>query len=145
MLYVIRGEVLSSPAVVAPTPGEGAETKVAMGDEGSHAAGLGELECLTVVSLAVLGVESIGMGRNVAMQVQRMCREARMARREFDRAVAQAARIVGSAEQQGRPTEHVVEPREMSYDFRRRETLDDLLGKPDLASASTASPSCARA
>ena len=40
-----------------------------MSDEGTHAARLGELQRLTVVSFAVLGIEAIGIGRDLAEQV----------------------------------------------------------------------------
>jgi hypothetical protein len=43
---------------------------VVVGDEGAYAARLGERRRLAVVSLAALGVEPVGMGRDVAEQVQ---------------------------------------------------------------------------
>ena len=45
---------------------------MAVGDERTHAAGLGEGERLAVVGLAALGIEAVGMGGDVAEQVQRM-------------------------------------------------------------------------
>ena len=48
---------------------------MAVGDEGTHAARLGERQRLAVVGLAALGIEPVGMGRDVAEQVQRMGRE----------------------------------------------------------------------
>ena len=49
-----------------------AKPKMAVGDEGPHAARLGKRQCLTVVGLAALGVEPVGMGGDVAEQLQRM-------------------------------------------------------------------------
>jgi hypothetical protein len=43
---------------------------VAVGDERAHAAGLGERQRLMVVGLAALGIEPVGMGGDVAEQVQ---------------------------------------------------------------------------
>ena len=42
-----------------------------MGDERAHAELVGERQCLAVVGLATLGIEPVGMGRDVAEQVQR--------------------------------------------------------------------------
>jgi hypothetical protein len=47
-------------------PVEPAETEVAVGDEGAHAARLGERQRLAVVGFAALGIEPVGMGRDVA-------------------------------------------------------------------------------
>ena len=69
------GEVLVSALALARLAVELAEAEVAVGDEGSHAARLGERQRLAVVGLAALGVEPVGMGRDVAEQVQRMGRE----------------------------------------------------------------------
>ena len=83
--------------LVARSPIELAEAEVAVGDERAHAARLGEGQRLAVVSLAALGVEPVGMGRDVAEQVPRMGREPRVTRREFERTVAKAARLVETA------------------------------------------------
>jgi hypothetical protein len=53
---------------------------MAVGDERAHTARFGERQCLAVVSLAAFCVEPVGMGRDVAEQVQRMGREPRLAR-----------------------------------------------------------------
>jgi len=42
---------------------------VAVGDERAHAERLGEPERLAVVGVAALGIEPVGMGRDVAEQV----------------------------------------------------------------------------
>ena len=81
-----------------------------MGDEGPHAARLGERQRLAVVGLAALGIEPVGMGRDVAEQVQGMGRVPGVRRRKFDRAVAQAPRLVEPAEQQTGATQRVVVP-----------------------------------
>jgi hypothetical protein len=46
-----------------------AEAEVAVGDERAHAARLGNGQRLSVVGLAGLGIEPVGMGREVAEQV----------------------------------------------------------------------------
>ena len=56
----------------AGAPVELAEAEVAVGDERAHAARLGEGQRLAVVGLAALGVEPVGMGLDVAEQVQSM-------------------------------------------------------------------------
>jgi hypothetical protein len=75
-----------------------------VGDEGAHAARLGQGQCLAVVGLAALGIEPVGVGRDVAEQVQLMGRESGMTPRGFDRAVTQALCLVEPVEQQTGPT-----------------------------------------
>src|SRR5215510_5140145 len=62
------------------------QAEMAVSDEGAHAPWLGERQRLTVLGLAALGVEAVGMGHDVAEQVQRMRREAGMTRRGCERA-----------------------------------------------------------
>jgi hypothetical protein len=95
-----RGEVLLRLLPLAGAPIELAEAEVAVGDERAHAARLGEGPRLAVVGLAALGIEPIGMGRDVAEQMDRMGREPDVARGGFDRSLAQAPRFVEPAEQQ---------------------------------------------
>src|SRR2546422_11391949 len=52
-----------------------AETELAVGDERTHAARLGERQCLAVVGLAAVCVEPVGVSRDVAEQAQCMCCE----------------------------------------------------------------------
>jgi hypothetical protein len=52
------------------------EAAMTVGDEGAHAARLGERQRLAVVSLAALGVEPVGVGCDVAQQVPRIDRKA---------------------------------------------------------------------
>jgi hypothetical protein len=59
------GEVLARLLTLARTVGEPAGAEVAMGDEGPHPEFLGQCERLAVVGLAALGVEPVGMGRNL--------------------------------------------------------------------------------
>ena len=59
-------------APACPCAVELAEPEVAVGDERAHAARLGKRQRLAVVGLAALGVEPVGMGRDVAEQMQRM-------------------------------------------------------------------------
>ena len=124
-----------------------AEAEVAVGDERAHAARLGEGQRLAVVGLAALGVEPVGMGRDVAEQVQRMGREPGVTRRGFDRAVAQAARVVEPAEQQTRrdPARDSSDPTDEGRRFPSRPDARGAARLPGAgSSASLASPSCAR-
>ncbi len=77
---------------LASAPKEPAETEVAVGDEGTHAAFLGQRECLAVVCLAALGIEPVGMRRNVAEQVEGVGRMPALRRKGFDRTLAVAPR-----------------------------------------------------
>ncbi len=101
-------EVVLRLLALAGSPVELAEAKVAVGEERAHAARLGEGQGLAVVGLAGLGIEPVGMGRDVAEQVQRMGREPGLRRRGFDGAVAQAPRLVEPAEQQTGSAQRVV-------------------------------------
>jgi hypothetical protein len=94
--------VLPGPLASARAPVELAEAKVAVGDERAHAARLGEGQRLAVVGLAALGIGLVGMSRDVALPVHRMGRQPKLGLGGFDRAVAQALRIVAVAEQQMR-------------------------------------------
>jgi hypothetical protein len=49
-----------------------AEAQVAVGDEGAHAARLGQRQRLPVANLAALGIGPIGMRGNVAEQMPRV-------------------------------------------------------------------------
>ena len=89
--------MLAGLVALARAPGELAEAEVAVRDERSHAARLGERERLAVVGLAALGIEPVGMGRDVAEQVQRMGRVPGVTLRGFDRVIAQAPRLVVAA------------------------------------------------
>jgi hypothetical protein len=84
---------------LAGAPVELAEAEVAVGDGRAHAARLGERQRLAVVSLAALGIEAIGMGRDVAEQVQRMRHGSWARTRIFDRAGAQTPRLVEPPDQ----------------------------------------------
>src|SRR5215475_10026845 len=57
----------------------------------------------------LLSIESVGMSRDVAEQMQCIGREPRLARRGFDRPVAQAPCIVESAEHQRSATQPMIE------------------------------------
>jgi alkylhydroperoxidase family enzyme len=89
---------------LARAPAQLAKTKVAVGYERTHATGLGERQRLAVVGLAAVGVEPVGMGRDITEQVQSMSREARVTRREFERTVGQTLRLVERADDQAGAT-----------------------------------------
>jgi hypothetical protein len=69
---------------------EPSKPEMAVRDQRPHAARLGERQSPEEVGLAALGIEPVGMGRDVAEQVQRMGRVPGLTRRGFDRSVAQA-------------------------------------------------------
>src|SRR5262245_28983019 len=125
------GEVLLSLLVVAYAAIQLTEAKVAMGYQRAHAAGLRERERVAVVGLAALGIEPVGMGCNVAEQVQRMGCETRVTLRGFDPAVTQPSRLVEPVELQTSATQRVVAPGAMEGDSTRRLTLEELLAFPE--------------
>ena len=71
-----------------------------MGDERAHAARLGEGQRLAVVGLAALGIEPVGVGRDVPEQVERVGHEPNGVRRGFKRAVGEKLCVIEVAEQQ---------------------------------------------
>jgi hypothetical protein len=100
---------------------------MAVGDERAHAARLGQRQRPAIVGLAALGVEPMGVGRDVAEQVLSMGRVPGLRRRRLDRAVAQAPRLVEPAEQQTSAPQGVVGPAMMVDKSPRRLTLEKLL------------------
>ena len=94
------GEVLLRLLALARAPVELAEAEVAVGDERAHAARLGESQCLAVVGFDPLRVEPVGMGRDVAEQVQRMGRVPVVVWRGAPARSARRLRLVEAAEQQ---------------------------------------------
>jgi hypothetical protein len=85
-------------ALSAP-PVELGEAEVAVGDEREHAARLGQGQRLAIVGRSALGIEPVGMGRDVAEQVQRVGCVPGLTRGAFYCTVAQALRLVEPAEQ----------------------------------------------
>src|SRR5215471_18967805 len=75
------GEVFLCQLAFACAPIELAEAEVAVGDEGAHAARFGQRKRLAVVGLAALGIEPLGVGRDVTEQVERVGRVPRLTRR----------------------------------------------------------------
>src|SRR5262245_37985947 len=120
-------EVLARLVALARAPVELAEAGVTVSDEGPHAAGSGEGQRLAVVALAALGIEPVGMGGDVAEQVQRMGDEPGVTRRAFDRAVSEAPRLVEPAEPQTGASQRVVGPAVNAHDAARGVTLEELL------------------
>src|SRR5262249_10873479 len=106
------------------------EAEVAVGDERAHAARLGEGQRLAVVGLAALGIEPVGVGRDVTEQVKRMGREPGLTRRELQRAVAQALRVVETAERQRGSTHPLIGRSEIGDVSPRGLTLDKVLTFP---------------
>src|ERR1700675_3774348 len=123
------------PRLIAPAraPVELPKAEMAVGDEGAHAARLGQRQRLAVVDLAAFGIEPVGMGRDIAKQMQAKDREPGVTRRGFARAVAQAPRLVEPAEQETGAPQRVVIPTEIRDDFPRRLTLEELLAFPEPA------------
>src|SRR5262249_13805449 len=94
------GEVLARLFALARARAQLPEAEVAVGDERAHAARLGEGQRLAVMGLAALGIEPGGVGRDVTYQVERVGRVPGLMRRGLHRAVAQASRVVETAEHQ---------------------------------------------
>src|SRR5215467_223406 len=124
-------EVLARLLTLARAPVELAEAEVAVGDERAHAARLRERQRLAVVGLAALRVEPVGMGRDVAQQVQRTGRGPWVRRRILERAVAEALCLVEPAEQQAGTTQRVVAPAAVDRDSLGYVTFEELLGLPE--------------
>src|SRR6185369_11151730 len=95
----------------------------------THAAPLGERERLAIVGLGLvpLGVGPIRMGRDVAEQVERVGREARVSGRIEERALGQAAGLVETAEQQRGSTQCVAGLSVEPDDSPPHLTLEELL------------------
>ena len=127
--YIVVAAVKCSKGLLALACAgvELAEAEVAVGDEGAHAARLGQRQRLAVVSLAGLGVEAVAMGRDVAEQVQNVGHQPLPTRREFDRAVDQTSRIIEPAEHQTGPSQSMVGYAELQDPFPRRLTLEKLI------------------
>src|SRR6185295_9327297 len=102
------GEVFARLLASAGAPVEFPKPEVAVGDEGSHAARLGKRQRIAVVGLSALGIESLGMTRDVAEQMQRMGFVALAKRRKCDRAFTQTLRLVEPVEQESGPTHRLV-------------------------------------
>src|SRR5262245_35438069 len=99
------GEMRLRLLALAGAPVELAEAEVAVGDEGAHAARLGEGQGLAVMGLTPLRIESFGVDCDVAEELLGMRGEPRMMRRAFDRAVTKAPRLVETAEQETSATQ----------------------------------------
>src|SRR5262245_24085978 len=87
---------------------ECAEAEMAVGDERTHAARLGEGQGPAVVVLAAFGIEAVGMRRDVAEYVKSVRRKAWMRRSGFDGAVTQALGFVEVAEKERGSTQGMV-------------------------------------
>ncbi len=85
---------------LAGAPVELAEAEVAVGDERAHATRLGEGQRPVIVGFAGLGVEPVGVGRDVAEELVRVGRGSGVARTELDGAIGQAPGLVEPAEQE---------------------------------------------
>jgi hypothetical protein len=83
------------------------------------------------VGLAALGIEPVGMGRNVAEQVERVGREPGVMRRVFEGAVSPTPRLVEPAEYQTSTTQPVVGSRDLAKIPLPRLTLAELTGFPE--------------
>jgi hypothetical protein len=84
------------------------------------------------VGLAALGVEPVGMGRDVAEEMQRAGRPPGSTGGESKRAFAQALRGVKSVEQQTGAPQSVVRPAGVADVPARLATLRELLRLPGL-------------
>ena len=125
-----EGEVYLRLLPLAHAPVEFAEAKVAVGDERAHAARLGEGQRVGVVDLAALGIEPVGMGRDVAEQVVSMGRVSGLMRRRLERALAEALRLGKPTEPQTSATERMVGPAMIVDESPRRLMVEELLAFP---------------
>src|SRR5215468_6362198 len=87
-----------------------AEAKVAVGDERAHAVRLREGQRPSVVCCAAFSIEPAGMGCDVTEKVQRMGGKAGLALSGFNRAIAEAPRIIEPTEQQTGTTQRMIGP-----------------------------------
>ena len=126
-IVVAAVEILAGVLRLADAVVELTQAEVAVGDERAHAVQLGECQRLPVVSCAAFGIELVWMGCHIAEKSQRMGREARLALSGFNRATAQAPRLVEPAEQQTGAPHRVIGPAAMTDDSPRRLTLEELL------------------
>src|SRR5262249_19255045 len=124
------GEMLLRLLAIAGALVELAEAEVAMGDEGAHAARLGQGERLAIVSLTAHGIEHVDMRRDVAEQVLCSRRVAGMTRSGFDCIVTETLRLMEPAEHQAGAAERMIVPAPMEHDSSGRLTLKKLLGLP---------------
>ena len=81
---------------------------MAMGDEGPHAARLGERQRLAIVGFAFLDIELVGIGRDVAKQVECMGGKSWMRLRILEGAVGQPSCVVKPVEQQSGASQPVI-------------------------------------
>lgn len=73
-----------------------------MRHEGTHPARGGKRQRLTVTAFTALGVEPIGVSRDITEQMESLSREPGMGRRKLDRSIAEAAGIVEAAKEEAR-------------------------------------------
>src|SRR5262245_2394790 len=125
------GHKLLSPLGLTRAPEEFAEAEVAVGDQGAHAARLGEVQCLAVAGFPALGLGPIGMAGDVGEQVPGMGREPGLRLRALDRAIGEAARLGDPAKKQADATQRSVIPGSMSEDSRGREAIEEMLALPE--------------
>src|SRR5262249_18737488 len=86
----------------------------------------GEGQRLAVVGLTALGIEPIGMGRNVAEEGLRMGHKPVVTGRGFESAVGQTLRRAEPTEQQTGATQRVVGPAAIADDPPSRAALEEL-------------------
>src|SRR5262245_21063574 len=103
------GEVLLRLLALVRGHVELAEGEEAVGDEGAHAPGCGEGECVDIMRLAAVGVEAVVMRGDVAEQMQRMSSCSEPPRKQFHRTLSQMLRLVELTEQQTREAQTVID------------------------------------
>ena len=97
---------------IAPALLKFAKAQAAVGDGRTHAARLGERQCLAVVELTQPCIETIRVGGEVAEQMLRLSREPRLAQRGLNRALAKAPCLIKSAERQRGMPQPIIDPSE---------------------------------
>src|SRR5262245_57877289 len=105
-----------------------AETEVAVRDERTHPAGLGEGQRLPVVGVGGPGIEPVGMDGDIAEQVQGQGGQTRITRNRFGHTSAQLPRLVQPAQRETGASQREVCSRAVSSDDTpRRLTLEEVM------------------
>ena len=119
---MIAGYVASAAQLV-----DLAETEMAVRNERTHTARLGECQRFAVIGLATLGVEPHGVHRDVAEQMQRLGHETRLKLRRLNRTITQPPGFVDQAKKQSGTAQHAVRAATLTDDPTCRVALNQFL------------------
>ena len=108
------------------------EAEVAVGDERTQAAPLGERERLPIVFPGgLVRVGRVGLRRDVAQQVPRLSRKAAIVTGGREHSLGQSTSIIEPAQPKAGTTEERKRPREVPDETLGEETLDDVFSFAD--------------